>query len=89
MPTYVTETAYCFRGRVTAYTLESNTCLARDEASEIVLLAPWDDGTWWLDDTMDDTVDEEGILIGTGREVGWLELDGITYFPPPDGYNPL
>lgn len=74
MPVYLTEQAFCFGGRVTTYELESNTCLARSEAPAVDLLAPWDDGFWWLD--LD------------GREVGWLELDG-TFYPPPDGINPL
>lgn len=74
MPTYITEHGFCFPGRATAYELESNTCMARDDASEVQLLAPWDDGGWWVD--LD------------GREVGWVELDG-SYLPPPDGYNPL
>lgn len=74
MAAYLTEQAFCYRGRVTAYDLESNTCMARDAASEAVVLAPWDDGGWWVD--LD------------GREVGWIELDGTAY-PPPDGYRPL
>mgnify|MGYP001173871187 CR=1 FL=1 len=73
-PTYYTEHGFCFPGRETAYTLESNTCMARDSASEVLLLAPWSDGYWWVDED--------------GTEVGWLELDG-SYFPPPDGYRPL
>jgi hypothetical protein len=74
MPTYFTEHGSCFPGRKTTYELESNTCMARDDASEALLLAPWSDGGWWLD------------LDGT--EVGWLELDG-SYYPPPDGIRPL
>lgn len=74
MPTYYTEQGFCFRGRVTAYELESNTCLARSDASDVDLLAPWTDGGWWLDDD--------------GREVGWLEVDG-SFYPPPDAINPL
>ncbi len=75
MPAYIIEHTACFAGRATSYTLESNTCMARDDASEIIVLAPWDDGSWWGD--LD------------GREVGWLEADGVTYYPPPDGINPL
>lgn len=74
-PTYYTEQAYCFRPRITTYELESNTCSARDAASEVDLLAPWDDGGWWQD--------EDGSLVG------WLEADGVSYYPPPDGLSPL
>lgn len=73
-PAYYSETAFCFRPRTTAYELESNTCMARDAASEVDLLAPWSDGGWWLD--------------SDGREVGWVELDG-SFYPPPDGLSPL
>jgi hypothetical protein len=73
VPTYFTEHGFCFAGRSTSYVLESNTCMARDDASEVLLLAPWDDGFWWEDED--------------GTQVGWLELSG-SYYPPPDGIRP-
>lgn len=70
---YFTELGYCFEPRVTEYALESNTCLARDDASEGILLAAWDDGTNWLD------LDENTL-------VGWVELDDVTLYPPLESY---
>ena len=69
MTVYFVELGFCFQPRPTAFTLENNACLSLADASENVqALAPWTDGTFWRD--------FNGVLVG------WIELDGVTFFPP-------
>lgn len=77
MSRYFLEHSGCFQPRVTTYELESNTCAAWDAAVEAEILAPWVDvngsGAWWLD--------VDGVTL-----VGWVEPDGVTYYPPLESY---
>jgi hypothetical protein len=60
----------CFTPGVTAGTIEFRPC---GPLLEPGLYSAWTDGTNWLDD-----------IEGSGGQVGWLELDGVTYWPPLD-----
>jgi hypothetical protein len=70
---YFTEMGFCFEPRGTAYTLESNTCLARDAATESLVLSAWTDGSWWAE--------ADGVTL-----TGWIEQDGVTFYPPLESY---
>jgi hypothetical protein len=60
----------CFTPSSTTSTIEFRPCGAGLEPG---LYSAWTDGTNWLDD-----------IEGDGRQVGWLELDGVSYWPPLD-----
>ena len=71
MTAYFVELGFCFQPRPTVFVLENNACMSFDQANESggqQALAPWTDGTFWLD--------------FNGASVGWIEMDGLTFFPP-------
>lgn len=76
MTVYFVELGFCFQPRPTVYVVENDACMSLAQANEDSsgggggqqALAPWTDGTFWQD--FDDTM------------VGWIELDGVTVFPP-------
>jgi hypothetical protein len=61
----------CFQPAITESTLEFRPCAG--DGFVVILpqtLSAWTDGTNWLD--------------WDGSQVGWIELDGVTYYPPLD-----
>jgi hypothetical protein len=58
----------CFQPAITELEVEFRPCGSGSPPAQT--LSAWTDGTNWLD--LD------------GSEVGWIELDGVTYYPPLD-----
>ena len=77
MTTYFSELGFCFQPRPTVFFLENNACGSFAQVVEPPqTLSAWTDGTWWLDT----------LPGGSGDEVGWIELDGVTLYPPLAAY---
>jgi hypothetical protein len=71
--TYYVELRGCFQPAITESTLEFRPCVADGAViTPPQTLSAWTDGTNWLD--------------WDGSQVGWIELDGVTYYPPLDAF---